>query len=166
MRMRGPRCPFNATCLRSGYKALTVRTRAQVINKLDAEYDEEFLDREIMTMKKVTKDMLCAAVSLSVDTHLRVVSAGRQKAMPAVCGTRKCALTVHVKALLRQSMCVCAGVFVESMCVCVCACMMKMHVVSVCACVCMYDACGLSLPLSLPLFLPLSLPLSLPLYRI
>jgi hypothetical protein len=26
---------------------------AQVINKLDAEYDEEFLDREIMTMKKV-----------------------------------------------------------------------------------------------------------------
>jgi hypothetical protein len=28
-------------------------TAVQVINKLDADYDEEFLDREIMTMKKV-----------------------------------------------------------------------------------------------------------------
>jgi len=39
--------------------------QSQVINKLDADYDEEFLDREIMTMKKVPPPPLRRAFFLS-----------------------------------------------------------------------------------------------------
>jgi len=49
---------------------------AQVINKLDAEYDEEFLDREIMTMKKVcalgfrVQGLGCVPISLGIQQSM------------------------------------------------------------------------------------------------